>query len=155
MLTRKYKLLVPLLIFFSFSAHAQTAEDSVKAVIQELFTAMKESDSGRLATCFADSAVLQTISRNKQGATVVRTDALTGFTSSVSKAPKGSLDERISFESIRIDGPLAMAWTPYSFYYNGKFSHCGVNSFQLVRFNRVWKIQYLIDTRRRNGCEGN
>ncbi|HAN64961.1 MAG TPA: hypothetical protein DCQ34_01070 [Chitinophagaceae bacterium] len=150
----KYTLLILTLTVFSFTAQAQTAEDSVKAVINELFMSMKESDSGRLSTCFADSAILQTISRNKQGATMVRTDAIGGFKSSITAAPKGALDERISFESIRIDGPLAMAWTPYSFYYNGKFSHCGVNSFQLVRFNGVWKIQYLIDTRRRNGCEG-
>jgi len=54
---------------------------------------------------------------------------------------------------VKIDGPLAIVWTPYKFYFNGKFSHCGVNSFQLVRFNGVWKIQYLIDTRRRAGCE--
>jgi len=62
-------------------------------------------------------------------------------------------DERISFETIKIDGPLAIAWTPYKFYYEGKFSHCGVNSFQLVRVDNQWRIQYLIDTRRRQGCE--
>jgi hypothetical protein len=62
-------------------------------------------------------------------------------------------DERITFETIKIDGPLAVAWTPYKFYYEGKFSHCGVNSFQLVRLNGAWKIQYLIDTRRRTGCQ--
>ena len=66
---------------------------------------------------------------------------------------KDSADERIQFETIKIDGPLAIVWTPYNFYHNGKFSHCGVNSFQLVRFDGIWKIQYLIDTRRRTGCK--
>jgi hypothetical protein len=47
---------------------------------------------------------------------------------------------------------MAAVWTPYNFYYNGQFSHCGVNSFQVIRFKDGWKIQYIIDTRRRTGC---
>jgi hypothetical protein len=50
---------------------------------------------------------------------------------------------------IRIDASLAIVWAPYEFYYKGKYSHKGVDSFQLVRVNGVWKIQYLIDTRRK------
>lgn len=46
-----------------------------------------------------------------------------------------------------------MVWAPYQFYYKGKFSHCGADSFQLVRINGKWKIQYLVDTRRSQGCE--
>ena len=63
------------------------------------------------------------------------------------------LDERISFETVKVDGDLAIAWTPYKFYLGDQFSHCGVNSFQLVKLEGVWRIQYLIDTRRRQGCE--
>jgi len=61
-------------------------------------------------------------------------------------------DERINFDMVRTDGPLATAWTPYKFYYKGNFSHCGVDSYQLVRINGIWKIQYLIDTRRNMSC---
>ncbi|HEY4150385.1 MAG TPA: hypothetical protein VGM41_15710, partial [Chitinophagaceae bacterium] len=59
-------------------------------------------------------------------------------------------DERIQFETIRIDGALAIVWAPYQFFYNGKLNHCGADSFQLVRSNGKWKIQYLIDTRRKD-----
>lgn len=68
------------------------------------------------------------------------------------EASRGGLDERIQFDVVKVDGPLASVWTPYKFYFKGQFSHCGVNSFQLVRVNGEWKIQYLIDTRRRNDC---
>ena len=129
-----------------------TAEDSVKQVINKLFTAMKSVDGALLQTCFADSAILQTIAKNKEGKLQVRNEAVAEFVRSVSAAKKEALDERIVFAVVKIDGPLAIAWTPYSFYYDGKFSHCGVNSFQLVRTDAGWKIQYLIDTRRRNGC---
>ena len=132
---------------------AQSAEDSVKTVVNNLFVAMKNGDASLFKTVFSDSAILQTISRSKEGKTLVRTESVDEFASFVSQLKKDSADERIRFETIKIDGPLAIAWTPYNFYYNGKFSHCGVNSFQLVRFDDEWKIQYLVDTRRRTGCK--
>ena len=148
----KQFLIVLTLTAVIFSAHAQTPEDSVKAVINNMFLGMKNSDAGLIKSSFADSIVFQSIARNKEGLTVIRNESATDFITSISKLAPGAADERISFETIKIDGPLAIAWTPYKFYYNGQFSHCGVNSFQLVRFNGVWKIQYLIDTRRKTGC---
>ncbi len=132
--------------------YAQTTEDSVKAAINKLFIGMKNADADMIKSSFADSAVLQTITRNKEGATIVKNEKVDEFAKSISTIPKGAADERISFETVKIDGPMAIAWTPYHFYFDGKFSHCGVNSFQLVRLNGEWKIQYLIDTRRRVGC---
>ncbi|MBM3415550.1 MAG: nuclear transport factor 2 family protein [Bacteroidetes bacterium] len=148
----KYFFIVLTVFFLGTTVTAQTAEDSVKAVINTVFTAMKKADGDMLKSCFSDSIILQMIGRNKEGKTIVRNENPQAFVDQVSRAKPDSLDERISFETIKIDGPLAIAWTPYSFYFNGQFSHCGVNSFQLVRFNGVWKIQYIIDTRRRQGC---
>lgn len=137
----------------SIFTNAQTPEDSVKAIVNQLFTAMKGADASLLKDAFADSAVLQTIRRKQDGTFFVKDEKVKDFVTQVSQAKKDSLDERITFETIKIDGPLAIVWTPYKFYYAGKFSHCGVNSFQLVRINGHWKIQFLIDTRRREGCE--
>lgn len=131
---------------------SQTTEDSVKAVINNLFAGMKNADPELFKSVFSDSAIMQTISRTKEGKTVVLNDRVNEFMEFVSHQKKDSADERITFETIKIDGPLAIAWTPYLFYHNGLFSHCGINSFHLVRFNGIWKIQYLIDTRRRQGC---
>lgn len=148
----KYFLILLTVLFFTRNSRAQTAEDSVKAVISKMFTAMKNADGAMLQSCFSDSIIFQTIGRNKEGQLIVRTEKAAGFVNQVSQATPGSYDERISFDVVRIDGPLAIAWTPYHFYLNGKFNHCGVNSFQLIRFNGEWKIQYLVDTRRRQGC---
>ena len=144
---------VATIILSSITVQAQTAEDSVKTVINRLFEAMKNGDAALLKSTFADSAILQTITRNKEGNTIVQNENVSEFITFVSKQPKGAADERITYDVLKIDGPLAIAWTPYKFYFNGTFSHCGVNSFQLVKFNNEWKIQYLIDTRRRKGCE--
>jgi hypothetical protein len=140
-------------MFISSFINAQSAEDSVKAVVNQLFTAMKGANATMLKETFADSAVLQTIRRKQDGTFFVQDEKVSDFVEQIGKAKKDSLDERITFETVKIDGPLAIAWTPYKFYFAGNFSHCGVNSFQLVRINGRWKIQFLIDTRRRQGCE--
>lgn len=139
--------------FLSENLKAQTAEDSVKAVVNQLFAAMKRVDAATLKEAFADSAILQTIRHRQDGTFFVQNEKVSDFAEQIGKAKKDSLDEQIRFETIKIDGPLASVWTPYKFYYAGKYSHCGVNSFQLVRINGRWKIQFLIDTRRRQGCE--
>ena len=136
----------------SLISNAQTAEDSVKATVNNLFTAMKNADTTLLKSTLANEAIFQTISRDKEGNTIVRTEEIKGFIEFVGKQPKGDADERIIFGAIKIDGALASVWTPYNFYAGGKFSHCGANSFQLVKLKGEWKIQYLIDTRRRQGC---
>lgn len=142
-----------ILFLFATALNAQTTEDSVKAAITGMFQAMKNADSIGLQQSFSPTAVMQTISRNKEGETVVRTESVSAFSSSINRLSKGDADERITFGAVHIDGPMASVWTPYEFYYKGNFSHCGVNSFQLVRHNGVWKIQYIIDTRRKEGCK--
>ena len=149
----KHFLIVLTVILSTGMARAQSAEDSVKTVINKMFAAMKNADGASLSSCFSDSVVFQTIARNKEGQTVVRNEDASGFAEAISRSKPGSLDEQIIFETIKVDGPLAIAWTPYKFYFDGKFSHCGVNSFQVVRFNGEWKIQYIIDTRRKTGCD--
>jgi hypothetical protein len=141
-----------LCILGSYQLQAQTTEDSVKAVVNAMFDAMKTGNEQALKDCFSDSAILQTIANNKNGEKIIRTEQVSQFASSVSKLPKGAADERIVFETVRIDGPLAIVWTPYKFYFNGQFSHCGVNSFHLVKLKGNWKIHFLIDTRRKEPC---
>lgn len=135
------------------SLHSQTSEDSVKSAIGKFFTAMKNSDSQSVKNAFTDSAILQTVARDRIGNNIIKTELLSDFVKVIAFMPKNAADERISFDMVRVDGPLATAWTSYKFYLNGAFSHCGVNSFQLVRVNGQWKIQYLIDTRRKQPCD--
>ena len=58
------------------------------------------------------------------------------------------IEEKILTYKIQVDGTMANVWAPYEFYANGKLSHTGVNSFQLFKDEGIWKIIYLVDTRR-------
>lgn len=140
-------LLLSILPIFGFSQTSE--EDLVKATVNQLFNGMKTSDSVLIKKSFSKNAVLQTITKTGE----VKNENINDFAISIFKAEKGSLDERIKFSNILIDGNLASVWTPYEFYYKSQFSHCGVNSFQLVKSNNEWKIQYIIDTRRKDNCK--
>jgi hypothetical protein len=144
------KILFLLFVFIlTVQAEAQkNAQDAVKAVINKLFAAMKASDANSFEACFAKGAILQTVTETGQ----VKTENLKAFIKEITSMPKDSADERITFDVVKVDNNLAVAWTPYEFYYADKFVHCGADSFQLVRENGQWKIQYIIDTRRKKGC---
>jgi hypothetical protein len=130
---------------------AQTGQDSVKAAVNKLFTAMKASDSAGIVGAFTEGAILQSINE-KDGKTSVSDEKVLDFAHVIAGLKKGDADERIKFSVVQIDGPLAIVWTPYQFFYKGVFSHCGVDSYQLLRQDGVWRIQYLVDTRRKGGC---
>lgn len=128
---------------------AQTGDEAaVKTPITQLFDSMKRADSTALKAVFLPGARLQTVI-NKQGSVSVRDEAITQFIRSVGQAKAGALDERLASMDIKIDEDLATVWTPYAFYYNGQQSHCGANAFTLVRVDGAWKIQNIIDTRRK------
>lgn len=145
---RKFLILSLLLISSTISAQKNQEKPAIKQVIQNMFLAMQTGDTALFRTCFAPSVIFQTIV-TKDNQTKVKTEDFEAFLKSLTKYPKGALDERIKFKSIKEDGTLAIVWTPYQFFYQGKYSHQGVNSFQLVKLGDAWKIQYLIDTRRK------
>ena len=142
-----------ILTILSTNVFAQSDEEAIKQTINSLFDGMRKTDTSLMRNAFTDAPFLQTVIKNKEGKTVLLTEPLDSFMVSIAKPRKEILDERIVFDVIKIDGDLAVAWTPYKFYIDEKFSHCGVDSFQLIKINGKWKIQYLVDTRRRQGCE--
>jgi len=64
---KRILILLTATIFISTIIKAQSAEDSVKAIVNQLFTSMRNIDVAKLKEAFADGAVLQTISRKQDG----------------------------------------------------------------------------------------
>lgn len=142
-------LLAFLIVCASFQTHAQNSDEEIRKVITTLFEGMRNADSAAVAGVFSSDCTMQTIATDKAGKALVKTEQVSRFVSSIAKQKPGVIDEQIVFETIKIDGPLAIVWTPYRFIYNGNFSHSGVNMFCIVNLDGQWKIQYLIDTRRK------
>lgn len=151
---RMLRIAFVLLVFISISLNAQTNdEQQVKAAIDTFFDGFHKGDTSIVASVITKDALLQTIGNNREGKTVLRSEAMEGLMTAIANRPKDQKwDERLLDYDIRIDGAMANAWTPYEFWFNDAFSHCGVNSFQLFKSETGWKIIYIIDTRRRTGC---
>ena len=132
---------------------AQDDEIAVKAVIVSLFDAMKTKNPEALGSLFHEKAIMSTVISGEKGAQI-GSNTVQDFINRIATTPAETiLDERILDYQIKVDGQMAAAWTPYEFYVNDNFSHCGVNSFQLVKTEAGWKIAYIIDTRRKVGCD--
>lgn len=152
----------PFIIFlalFSLSCvTAQTeakikAETEVKQTIALFFEGFHKGDTILMRSVLANKVLTQTTYTNKKGENILRESNINDFIKAIAKRPADEKwEERILDYKIRVDGTMANAWTPYEFWLNDKFSHCGVNSFQLFNDNGTWKIIYLIDTRRRKNC---
>tara|TARA_R110002049_G_scaffold130016_4_gene288125 strand:+ start:471 stop:929 length:459 start_codon:yes stop_codon:yes gene_type:complete len=141
-----------LLVFGLQAQHGE--EEKVKNTIDTFFKAFHQQDSTAIKETVSKDIVLQTIGKNADGTEVVKTENFDHFLRSIVAIPTTTkFEEKIKSYNIQIDGPMANAWTSYEFWVNGTFSHCGVNSFQLFKQEGSWKIIYLIDTRRKEGCE--
>lgn len=58
------------------------------------------------------------------------------------------LEERLYEPLVRIDEDLAIIWTRYDFFIDGKVAHCGVDVAEVVRRDGHWVITGLADTGR-------
>ena len=60
--------------------------------------------------------------------------------------------ERIWDPQVLEHGGIAVIWAPYDFYVNGRFSHCGTDSVNLIKSEPGWRISGLSFTRQISGC---
>ncbi|MGH7518566.1 MAG: Rid family hydrolase [Gemmatimonadales bacterium] len=133
------------------NAQAPDERAVVLRVVQRLFDGMRAGDSATVRSAFHPNAQLAT-AIVRQGNAIVEIDTLESFIRAVGTPHAEVWDERLSNTSVQVDGTLASVWTDYSFYLGNKFSHCGVDAFQLAKSGGEWRIVALADTRRRQGC---
>ncbi|QTE40322.1 nuclear transport factor 2 family protein [Mucilaginibacter gossypii] len=147
------KLILAVFILLSFQSFAQqTEQDAIKQTINTMFNAMRKGDSTLLRSTFAKGITFQSVANKKDGTVSLETENPDEFIRMVGTPHKGVYDERVTFSDIKIDGPLASVWAPYKFYLDDKYSHCGVDVFQLMKTAGGWKIIYIVDTRRKDNC---
>ena len=130
---------------------AEAEKPAVMAVVTRLFDGMRAGDSAMVRSVFHPKAQLST-ALVRQGTPSVEFEGIDGFITAVGTPHAEVWDERIKNPQVLIDGTFASVWVDYGFYLGGKFSHCGIDAFQLAKVGSDWKIIALADTRRRQGC---
>lgn len=127
-------------------------EQEVLKPIRQLFDGMRKADTAMVRAAFhPEVSFMSTGVRN--GVTVVRKESLDNFVKLIGTPRPDMLDERVWNEKVLIDGPLASAWMDYALFIGSRFSHCGVDAFQLANTADGWKIIAIADTRRTEGCK--
>ncbi len=150
----KLVIVVLMLIGQHLVSAQQSDKQAVQSAIVTFFEGFHQQDSTIIKQVVSEAVTLQTISTDSLGSTALRQENFSEFVRSIVGIPKTTkFEEVIKSFSIQIDGPMANVWAPYEFRLNGAFHHCGVNSFQMLLLGEQWKIIYLIDTRRKEGCE--
>ena len=150
--------IITILIFFILTTvvNAQNKPEhiAIKKTIELFFNGLHKGDSTIVSKTLHNTIKMQTTFTNKKGEKKLITDTKEKVLTAIqNKKPEHTYLEKLLSWNIHVDGNLASVWTPYEFYLNGKFSHCGVNSFQLFNNNGKWEIIYIVDTRRKNNCK--
>jgi len=141
------------IISFTIVTAQENEKVAVKKVVETFFDGFHKQDSLLMKSVLADDVVLQTTGLDKEGKTLFRNEKISKLITSITSIPDSvAFEEKLTSWSIQVDRTMANAWVGYEFWINGNFSHCGINSFQMVNFDGDWKIIYLIDTRGRADC---
>ncbi|TBN18992.1 nuclear transport factor 2 family protein [Hyunsoonleella pacifica] len=151
----KHVILCAILFITTILAAQEDDSKLAKSTIETFFEGFHKGDTALMKSVMADRIIMQTAYKNKEGKDVLVANTPDDLINAITERPEDQKwDERILDYTIKVDGNMANVWTPYEFWFNEEFSHCGVNSFQLFK-DGTWKIIYLIDTRRRFNCNIN
>ena len=117
------------------------------SVAHQLFDAMKAHDANAARAMFIPEAMLYGVGPKGDASGVPFARWVDHF-----GASKDSWLERIWNAKVLEHGTAAVVWADYDFHLNGKFSHCGIDSFSLLKTSQGWKIASITDTRETTGC---
>ena len=144
------------LALLSVSVLARTAQEegddkaAVVATVQKFFDTMASRDvEGARRVLMPEGRMFSVREQNGQPAT--RASAVEDYLKNLGER-KQENRERMWNPEVRIHGGIASLWTPYDFWADGKFSHCGVDIFDLVKAPDGWKIASVTYTIERTGC---
>ena len=143
------KLFLPLILILALSASAasQSAANNddgqeAIAVARQLFAAMRSKDAAAIHALFTAEGQLVAIEKPRDGQGISKTRVFTAdaFAKLITDAKGSEFIETMAQPEVRLFDDLALVFGRYTFYVGDKFSHCGTNSFHLVRTVDGWKI---------------
>lgn len=134
---------------FAANLFAQNADvKTASEVPDKLFAAMKAKSFADIRDVFTPEGQLVAIDKPRDGKGISKTRVFTAesFAKQISEAKSADFIEKMPNKDVKIAGDLAMVSGRYTFYVGDKFSHCGLNTFNLVRTETGWKIANAAST---------
>jgi len=133
-------------------AHADEADEkaAVVDVVKVFFEAMTAKDVAQSSAVMTPDGVLYGYRENDDGLQIVRpthANYLEGLA-----GRENELVERFWDPEVLLHDRMAVVWTPYDLYIDGDFSHCGIDSFSLLKTNEGWKITGIVFSMEAENC---
>lgn len=124
-------------------------EAEAKAVVVELFNAMRAGDGAALKALVVDDARLDRL----QPDGTLRQGPFDRWINWVDQQEQGDADEQIfGVEVLSMSPELATVWAPFTVTYKGDLVGCGVNQFTLGKTADGWRVLYGIDMPSQEDC---
>lgn len=139
-------------------AQAPSADEAaILAVVDGFMHAVTKGDASAMASLRLEGTMTTIERPDPAGGTVVQRRPFPATTSAAtsaapSSATASSVRERYWDPVVHVRGSLAVVWTPYEFWRDGKTSHCGVDVFELVKQAGAWKIGNVMYTVEPDAC---
>jgi len=123
--------------------------DAAAQVAVAALAALSDADEAALRELMHPAATLTSLSDDPD--VDPRTTDLEQFIGGVTNSETDLL-ERMWDPTVLVDGRLATVWTPYDFYRDGEFSHCGTDVFHMIHDGARWRVLSIAYTVHREGC---
>jgi ketosteroid isomerase-like protein len=133
----------------AFPVPAADESAAVLRTVQRFFDAIASRDAVAAAELVVPEGQYLSV---REGKPPAAPSTLKAFAERLA-AGKEKLLERMWKPQVLVDGSIAAVWTPYDFHRDGKFSHCGTDSFQLLKTAAGWKIWSAAWTVQTAGCQ--
>jgi len=147
-------ILIAFLFITSTQLYAQQNEEAEKKNILEkvnlFFKVLETKDTVLYNTLVYPNAQIWTI-RPQQDTLKI---GMRSFSTDMINlaAMKTVIEERPMRYDIKVHNNIAVAWMPYTLSLSGKFSHCGVDVFTLLKSAEGWKIVSTVYSVEPEGC---
>lgn len=147
-------LLITCIAVFSTQVWAQSdnEEEAILSTINALFEALENRDKPGLEATTVPGSLNISTSIGADGSTRLTTLNYEDLISALSRPGTTAL-ERYWEPTVLVQGSIAVFWAPYDFHVDGEFTHCGIDSFQLIKRDGQWLISNLSWTRETQNCE--
>ena len=139
-------------LLISVAAPAAPVEErAVLAAVDAFFEAVRRKDRSALdKIVIADGLATAVRLKDGQPNQVVSWHWNTYFENAL--AAPTALQEKLFNPEVRVERDLATVWARYELLIDDKFSHCGVDHFDMIRRDGQWRVYNLTWTNQKTGC---
>ena len=140
------------LLLVTAAPAAANPKADVLAAVDGALTAISTGDAALFERVMLPDAIIvaQSYARGT-GALTTRRPTVADLATRM-RTTTDKVDERRTATTVLIQRDLAHVWADYTLDIDGKRRHCGVDSFGLVNFDGVWRINSLTWTAEPDGC---